>query len=443
MSQKAHAAPTKEFFVYMVTRDITLEDCILDLLDNCLDGSRKDLKKKQIAVQNGTQYKGYSASIRLNAKSFVIEDNCGGISLDDAVNYAFHFGRRPDAPPEGDFAIGLYGIGMKRAIFKLGKKCNVRSSTKEEAFLVKIDVAEWLSRPSDWDFDLESIDREKTPGTRLEVGELNEGIPGAFVETVFQNQLRKIISRDYSFFLQKGFAVSLNGTSVAPYAFTFRHSDAFEPVRYSYVDEIGVEVEITAGMAGLPPEDTSPESTEISEAEYYGWFVACNDRIVLAGDKSTSTVWGDEFPAWHFQYNGFMGIANFRSSDPRLLPWTTTKREVDLQSPVYLRAITHMKKATRSYIDYTNARKNDLEAAKALELAAVATPIRDLPKREDVLMPQFVSKPRVEIANISYAVPKERALKVADALGNRFMTYKRIGHETFEYYFENEVGESK
>ena len=32
------ASPTKEFFIKMLTRDIALEDAILDLLDNCLDG---------------------------------------------------------------------------------------------------------------------------------------------------------------------------------------------------------------------------------------------------------------------------------------------------------------------------------------------------------------------------------------------------------------------
>lgn len=443
MSQKAHATPTKEFFVYMITRDISLEDCILDLLDNCVDGARKDLSRRETSGENGTPYKGYSARIRLDADSFVINDNCGGISLDDAVNYAFHFGRRPDAPPEGDFAIGLYGIGMKRAIFKLGKRCDVRSSTNDEAFLVKIDVDEWLSRPTDWDFDLDSIERADVPGTKVEVHKLNDGIAAIFADTVFQNELRKIVSRDYSFFLQKGFAVFLNDIPVAPYAFALRHSEAFQPVRYSYLDETGVQVEITAGLAGLPPEDASPESAEIPEAEYYGWFVACNDRIVLAGDKSKSTVWGDEFPAWHFQYNGFMGIANFRASDPRLLPWTTTKREVDLQSPVYLRAVSHMKKATRSYIDYTNARKSDLDVAKALEIAAVAKPIQELPTREYVQVPQFTSKPRVEVANIAYAVPKQRALKAGEALGNRYMPYKQIGKETFEYYYKNEVGESE
>ncbi|MGO5116371.1 hypothetical protein ACTQ33_15410, partial [Candidatus Avoscillospira sp. LCP25S3_F1] len=38
MAAKAQGAPTKEFFVGMLTRDIELSDAILDLLDNCLDG---------------------------------------------------------------------------------------------------------------------------------------------------------------------------------------------------------------------------------------------------------------------------------------------------------------------------------------------------------------------------------------------------------------------
>ena len=35
----AAAIPTKQFFVSMLTRDISLADAILDLIDNCLDGA--------------------------------------------------------------------------------------------------------------------------------------------------------------------------------------------------------------------------------------------------------------------------------------------------------------------------------------------------------------------------------------------------------------------
>ena len=38
MGSSANGSPTKEFFVEMMTRDIELNDAILELLDNCLDG---------------------------------------------------------------------------------------------------------------------------------------------------------------------------------------------------------------------------------------------------------------------------------------------------------------------------------------------------------------------------------------------------------------------
>ncbi len=39
MERKAKASPTKAFFVRMITRDIALEDCVLDLLDNSVDSA--------------------------------------------------------------------------------------------------------------------------------------------------------------------------------------------------------------------------------------------------------------------------------------------------------------------------------------------------------------------------------------------------------------------
>ena len=44
MIKKANAHPTKDFFVKMITKDIALEDCLLDLIDNCIDGARRHSK---------------------------------------------------------------------------------------------------------------------------------------------------------------------------------------------------------------------------------------------------------------------------------------------------------------------------------------------------------------------------------------------------------------
>ncbi len=42
------AKPVKSFFVEMLTRDIALDDAILDLLDNCVDGIQRSETKRNL-----------------------------------------------------------------------------------------------------------------------------------------------------------------------------------------------------------------------------------------------------------------------------------------------------------------------------------------------------------------------------------------------------------
>ncbi|NOZ39646.1 MAG: hypothetical protein GXP24_05405 [Planctomycetes bacterium] len=85
--QTVSASPTKAFFVNMLTRDIELKDAILDLLDNCIDGVIRQLTPGKRKTKK--PYEGYWAKITLNESEFVIEDNCGGIPRDIAINSAF------------------------------------------------------------------------------------------------------------------------------------------------------------------------------------------------------------------------------------------------------------------------------------------------------------------------------------------------------------------
>ncbi len=98
----------------MLPRDIKLEDAILDLIDNCVDGAMRQQKSK---LKQKTPFKGYFAKLRLSADGFEITDNCGGIPK-DYVEEAFSLGR-PKVDKDKDLpTIGMYGIGMKRAVFK-------------------------------------------------------------------------------------------------------------------------------------------------------------------------------------------------------------------------------------------------------------------------------------------------------------------------------------
>ena len=431
----ANAQPTKEFFVHMITKDISLKDCILDLIDNCLDGARRTSQ----ATNDELKYKGFRASLNITSEEFSIEDNCGGISISNAIDYAFRFGRNPNSPAEGDYSIGLYGIGMKRAIFKIGKNIRINSSTASESFTCNIFVDEWLIHDK-WEFELEDDEINGTR-TKIFIVDLHDGISKEFDDSAFINGLISVIARDYALFIESGFEIFVNDREVQGNNYKVRTSEEFQPYRNKYHDS-GVQVEILAGMASLPPNSSDP--SDRVDPDSSGWFVVCNDRVVLAADKTDRTVWGnDGFTRWHPQYNGFLGMVLFNSRNPNLLPWTTTKRDIDRSSPMYRRALTKMRLATSDWTEYTTRRKVDLEKAKVIERETSNTTIFTVSENKTLKFPRIAKSPTIRMANIHYQKPVGIVKTAAKALGNTNLNYRGVGEKTFEYFFNNEVQEEE
>jgi hypothetical protein len=122
----ALATPEKRLFISLITRDIGLADAILDLMDNAINSiiseGRLELATPSdyIALLARKRKKDIATiDIDFNDKSFTMKDTAGGISYYDAENSVFRFGRPlPDEDEENDDTLSVYGIGMKRAIFK-------------------------------------------------------------------------------------------------------------------------------------------------------------------------------------------------------------------------------------------------------------------------------------------------------------------------------------
>ena len=159
------ATPHKRFFIDMITRDISLEACVLDLIDNSVDGATRLTYGKPVKSKapkphplssGGTRYKGFKVDVKCSPSLFRIHDNCGGISVEIATDYAFNFGRDPGEHTNADTeaGIGIYGIGMKRALFKMGKQFDVQSHTEDDAFVMNVDVDQWAADAQNWDLEL-------------------------------------------------------------------------------------------------------------------------------------------------------------------------------------------------------------------------------------------------------------------------------------------------
>ncbi len=446
---KADANPTKAFFVRMITRDITLEDCTFDLIDNSIDGAWELAGGQPMSLNDQTDLSSYKISFDIQNDQFSIQDNCGGITLDDAVDYAFTFWRKDDAETE-NFSIGVYGIGMKRAVFKLGTDIIIQSTFIEagvkSSFCVPIKVNDWLvSDKEHWDFDIDVSDDLEQAGVKISVSDLTDVALRSFESPRFIQNLRRSISRDYALHLHRGLTIEVQGKAVPGWAIELRQGEDFAPMRANFTERIqdeDVYVELLAGMTASPPDSTEPTEDFDESLNRSGWYVVCNGRIVLAADKTVTTGWGTEgWPQWHPQYSGFMGLIVFSSRRADLLPLTTTKRSVDETSAVFRQYRAKMRETTKEWISYTNARKQVRVEAVQREDVAKSVPIFEVVARPEVALPRIIAVPKIPEANVLYSVPRSRMLKLASALGNINMAYKDVGLKSFEYSYSDLVGE--
>jgi DNA topoisomerase VI subunit B len=184
---KVDASPTKEFFVDIITRDIQLDDAIQDLIDNCIDGA------KRLRPGESPDYQGLWVKIEVSNKSFRISDNCGGIPLEIAKKYAFKFGRAKGFKSTSH-SVGQFGVGMKRALFKMGEIFSIKSKEPNSEFVIKVNVPEWVLDDANWDFSIshlsESHNAEVDTGTDIEVTQLESGVSDTFGQEVFVSRLR-------------------------------------------------------------------------------------------------------------------------------------------------------------------------------------------------------------------------------------------------------------
>ena len=365
----AVASPTKAFFVQMLTRDIELQDAVLDLLDNCVDGIARSGEAKPPPAR---PYEGFHATITIAPEHFVIEDNCGGIPINLAKQYAFAMGRPAGVvPADNPATVGMYGIGMKRAIFKLGTEALVESRN-DAGFIVEF-TPKWMQDDSWEELPMYELAGDKLAykGTRIEVYELNQEVRSAFSDKAWIEEFRRLVARHYSIIIAKGFSVTV-GTpdelrvGLAPIVgedFKLIQTAANEAggnhiAPYIYIGKLGdVDVEIFAGLYRelLTEAEADEEEETRGTADEAGWTVACNDRVVIWKDKSRLTGWGEaSVPNYHGQFIAITGIVLLRSDDPTKLPLTTTKRGIDVASNVYSQVKDLMREATKSLTAFTN-----------------------------------------------------------------------------------------
>ena len=447
----AAASATRELFIDMLTRDIGLIPAIVDLVDNSVDGARRQ--------RGDSSLDGLWVRLEISPKQLRVADNCGGMDVPLARKYAFRFGR-PDSAPFIPHSIGRFGVGMKRAFFKIGRRFQVESTAETSRFTMDIDVEEWAAedrkeeeegtgRP--WRFPFDSVEEGLKPipadarGTIVTVTRLHDDVADSFGQRLFEKRLEGEIASRLQPAIASGLAITLNKIPVGGRPLEVLDHPDLRPAGRECAYGKGrhrVTVKLYCGLGA-------------GEPGMAGWHVFCNGRLVLRADKSAVTGWGERrevnIPAFHPQYNQFRGYAYFDSDDAGRLPWNTTKTGLDTDSPVYRAAALEMMVLMRPVIDFLNRLKEEKEGKgdpeekgplESLVESAESKPMDNVSTRAAFEMPKVKvrKKPKGPVMQrIQYDKPLEQVDRVKKVL--HITTFKEVGEKTFEYFFDAECEE--
>lgn len=453
------ASPTKASFVAVLIRDVVASMAISELVDNCVDGAKR--------MRPDGNFSGLYVDVRFDDKSFVIEDNCGGIPVEVAKDYAFRFGRPKKLPKalRTNLPVGQFGVGMKRALFKMGQSFIIESIAPNSSFVVKVDVDKWKAKTDVdehgheiWEFEFTEYHPNQRNaiakcGTKITIAPLYKSVGEDLKLINFQNRLIESIRSEHAVQLQKKLKITINEFELQGVSLTLLKSKKIKPfhkaidIPQKVTDENGkevtkhVKVKLYAG---------------ISDINYLesGWYVICNGRLVLKADRSKATGWGEEIfidpddekgkvkiPKGHPQYSRFRGYAYFESNDASLLPWNTTKSGVDLDSPVYQAAKLEMIIVTRQIVDFLNALDreidNDEEFLTEQIRAAAAAGLGHL-RSSATFSYQKATAVAPRTVKIKYKKRAEDVERVMSLLGAS--SADDAGSTTFDLFLETESG---
>lgn len=439
------AEPTKAFFVEMLTRDIPLEQAVLDLVDNSIDGA------KSRKGDGDHPFAGMIVKLEFTKEKFRIVDNCGGFDSETARTYAFRFGK-PTGAPRTPHSIGQFGVGMKRALFKFGHHFDVRSATADDAWAVSVQVPEWEGQ-NGWNFPWATFVQNdeistSTPGTEIVVTDLRPEVAGKFSTKLFENAIIGLIKSKHRQFIAGGLSVTVNGQHIdATSLYLLVTSDAkFRPGadELLFNDELAeeIKVHIIVGIGHSSPREA-------------GWYVVCNGRVILEADRRSTTGWGQieeisnslVIPNYHNQFARFRGIVTFDSNDSARVPWNTTKTDVDQDNPIWQKTYSRMIEMMRPVITFLNDLDTDIDEhtrdhSPLLDYVNRATSVKseDLPRKSTFVAPARGSlKKGPKTVKLQYAKPVDQVdflMKELDV-----SSAKAVGERTFELIFKRMGGE--
>ena len=328
----------------VLTKDISPMECVYDLVDNSVDAIRDCVMSTAAWARDPyglpASYHGHTVNLSLKEQEVAISDDGTGIATEILSSRALVTG----AFSEHRFGIGRFGLGLKRALLKLGERYEIKSDTGETAFVLNLSKRE-LSGSGIW--HASKFYSKRSRFTSVRVSDLSAGIWHELGSANRLDEVRKNLSRRYGLYIRKGLRLTLNGTPVPDFGPQIRQIGPIHPSTHHTRSPEGVDIYIDSGMHEhyrLTSERGYDRALIASLTDQFGWYFVCNDRIVKAASHDNELGWTGR---WHQEYYGFVGWVRFVAESPEALPWDTKKTVIDSNSDTF----RHISRELQSFAD--------------------------------------------------------------------------------------------
>jgi hypothetical protein len=319
----------------------------------------------------------------------------------------------------------------------MGSNILIESDDGVNYYSVLIDKA-WINDDNNWQLNFEEETKTKgNPMTRIIITDMYENIAEEITSTVFENNLKQRIRDTYSVFIEDSVDIQVNEQGIEPYVFKFLcDSERFAPLHKKSTYD-GVEVEIFAGYTDVE-----------AERGVSGWYVFCNNRLIVRNDTSERTGWGGGDRSYHYpQDDRFLGLVFFSSDNPTLLPWQTTKTDIEYDSKLYrsvqvdMQTITHRFQSVLRWAWQVKDADTGETVGKSLFEKVPIVLRKDIKKKQEGIIPAIKEGERnittttiSEYTTIQYWKKKKIVKEAKKKLGNPYMSNKDMGEATFDFF---------
>lgn len=304
--------PVKRMF-WSIISDYDLKTGLCELIDNAIDLWMNGARQKPLEV---------SVTLDVSQQRISVVDNAGGVKKAELHLLISPGGSRNDPTAE---VIGIFGVGSKRAGIALGERVDITTRYKKETtHLLEIN-AQWLES-NDWEMAAYAIPDIDPRTTRVDISHLRTPLTEESEAEILRH-----LGETYSWFLQQGCSISVNGKGAVPLSFeSWAYPSGFAPKVSSLNIDLGSGQKLTATITAGLIHDRVPE------ADNYGVYFYCNHRLIVKELRTREVGYFVTSEAGVPHPDASLCRAIVKLQGPaRLMPWNSSKNGINFNHLAY------------------------------------------------------------------------------------------------------------